>query len=88
MEHKTFGELTVLLNDAKRKVEVGAKYLHYKNNEKVYLVTGLSILEDNDQVAVKYAPESDPGVEFIRPLSSWLEIVEQDGKAVPRFSKI
>ncbi len=85
MSHKTFEELSSLLDDASGKVHVGAQYVHYKDSSRRYEVTGLSILEADDEVAVRYASVDEPHVEFVRPLYSWLEDVTWKNKIVPRF---
>ena len=88
MDHKPIFELKILLEDAAKQVVVGAKYYHYKNNEKFYTVSGLSILEETDEVVVKYVMDDHPEIEFVRPLSVWLEKVVWNSQAVPRFTKI
>lgn len=88
MDHKPIFELKILLEDAAKQVTVGAKYYHYKNDEKYYTVSGLSILEATDEVAVKYVMDDHPEIEFVRPLSVWLEKVVWNSQAVPRFTKV
>lgn len=87
MDHKSLEELRALLAEAAKKVSVGAKYYHYKDANKLYTVTGLSILEASDEVAVKYAMDTNPDIEFVRALTIWLETVDWNGQTVPRFSK-
>lgn len=88
MGHKTFAALHKMLDDGQSKVTVGGQYTHYKDAKKVYVITGLSILEANDSVAVKYARTDNPEVEFVRALDVWLETVEWQGQTVARFKKI
>ena len=87
MDHKPIFELKIFLLEAAQKVSIGEKYYHYKDEVKSYTVTGLSILEETDEVLVKYQMDSHPEVEFVRPLRIWLEQVEWDGKLIPRFTK-
>jgi len=71
-------------------VETGALYAHYRHPQLPYRVTGFTILEASDEVAVLYMAQ-EPGslpVLFARPLSSWLEAVEHDGKTILRFRKL
>lgn len=88
MEHKTFDELKAAMQGASSKVSVGSLYWHYKDSQSRYKVTGLSIMEDSEEVAVKYSSLKDSAVEFIRPLSSWLSETEWNGKVVPRFTLV
>lgn len=86
MAHKTLAELEHMIKAAALRVSVGGHYYHYKHPEVMYLVTGLSILEATDEVAVKYAMTDHLTVEFIRPLQSWLDTVDLQGRIVPRFT--
>jgi len=88
MDHKPIFELRILLENAKNQVAVGAKYYHYKDTEKYYTVTGLIIWEPTDEVIVKYTMDEHPEIEFVRPLTTWLEVVEWDSKQVLRFTKV
>lgn len=69
-------------------IHVGGRYTHYKHPEQPYEVKGLVVLEATDEVAVRYAVVGNPAVEFVRPLSSWLEAVDQVGKTVLRFTPL
>lgn len=86
--HKEQAELARAIEAAKSKVTVGAEYLHYKNKDKVYEVVGLGFLEANDELCVIYQAQYGEKLTFLRPLNSWLEHVEWEGKVVPRFIKI
>ena len=88
MAHLSLGELAKRIADAEREVEVGARYTHYKDSTKEYVVTELAILEATEEVAVIYQAQYDERVSFIRPLSSFTAIVHVDGTPTPRFSKI
>lgn len=88
MAHLTMDELADMLAMAKTKVIIGGQYAHYKHPDQLYRVTGLSILEATDEVAVKYAPVDNPEVEFVRSLTGWLQTVDWNGQAVPRFTEV
>ncbi|HEX4662074.1 MAG TPA: DUF1653 domain-containing protein [Candidatus Saccharimonadales bacterium] len=81
---KTEEALIAELADAETKVTVGAMYKHYKKGD-IYSVNGLGILEASNEVAVIYQAQYGENLVFIRPLSNWLEKVEKDGAAQPRF---
>lgn len=88
MDHKTFEVLEQELVAASELVAVGAQYVHYRSPSSRYLVAGLCIIEETDEVAIRYASLKQPRVEFIRSLSSWLSEIEWEGKTVERFRKV
>jgi hypothetical protein len=88
MDHTPLSELAANLAKASRSVAVGRQYTHYKDVHRPYTVTGLVILEDSEAVAVAYHVTSNPEVTFIRPLDSWLSVVEWHGQVVPRFRPV
>lgn len=77
-------ELSLLLANAGQKVEVGALYLHYKQDDR-YTVLDLAIHESDDEVMVVYRADYGDRVVFVRSLRSWLETVEYQGRIVSRF---
>lgn len=85
---KSYEVLKQELRDAASKVEVGGLYAHYKHPELSYKIKGLAVWEATDEVAVLYQPVHQPEVVFVRPLTSWLEAVEWEGKTLPRFTKV
>lgn len=85
--HKTFEEIRALIREADEQVEVGGKYRHSKSGT-IYIVDGFTILEETDELAVKYSPEGVKDVEFTRHLGSFIETVVVAGVAVPRFEKV
>lgn len=88
MAHLPLEELVQKLADAGREVEVGAHYTHYKDPTKEYLVKSLALLEATDEVAVIYeAQYNNPRVSFIRPSTSFCELVDVNGVPTPRFTK-
>ncbi len=88
MSHKSFGTLLYELSTAAEQVGIGAQYNHYKNPEILYCVVSLVILEATDEVAVTYSPITEPGISFVRPLTSWLEEVEGIGGKQQRFCRV
>ncbi|MDB5183003.1 MAG: hypothetical protein JWO47_787 [Candidatus Saccharibacteria bacterium] len=85
-DKKTYEELERELIEAAKSVQLGKYYAHYKHPEMPYQVKGLVIMEEDNAVVVRYASAKNNGVEFVRPLSVWLETVEWQGKTVPRFT--
>lgn len=87
MEHIAIEELAKQLAAAEKEVEVGARYVHYKNPTKEYVVTGLAVLEATDEIAVLYKAHYAEHVSFVRPLKSFCAMVDVEGVPVPRFVK-
>lgn len=82
-------ELTRLLAEAERLIEVGATYRHYKGNP--YKVVGLAFLDAEQTPCVIY--QALYGSDFmrkavwVRPIEVWLSKIVVDGKEVTRFQK-
>lgn len=66
---------------------VGGVYAHYKNLDKEYLVTGMSLNSDSDEWHVEYVPlyENAAAVKFNRSLVSWIAQANLEGKEVVRY---
>ncbi len=62
------------------------KYRHYKGNE--YQTHFIARDEDTHEEMVIYQDVLDPSLVWCRPLSVFLEMVEKEGKIVPRFEKL
>ena len=88
LTHVSQGELAHRLKEAGEKVTVDALYTHFKDPTKLYKVKLFAILEETEEAAVVYEPQYMEGILFIRPLASWLDIVEWEGQSVPRFTKV
>lgn len=86
--HTEESALSRLLRDAESRVEVGARYAHYKHPEKTYVVTGIGLMESAEEAAVLYTAEYGARLTWVRPLSNWLEEVVVEGTEVPRFQKL
>ncbi|MCA9324596.1 DUF1653 domain-containing protein [Candidatus Saccharibacteria bacterium] len=78
-------ELQNRLHTAKRQVEIGSLYKHYKGG--LYKVIGVAIEEKDNSIAVIYQAQYGKNLTFIRELDIWLEEVEFEGQKVKRFSK-
>ncbi|MBQ3489305.1 MAG: DUF1653 domain-containing protein [Clostridia bacterium] len=61
-------------------------YRHFKGN--LYEVIGLAKHSETLEDMVVYRALYEEGEFWVRPLSLWLEQVEQNGEKVPRFSYI
>ena len=68
--------------------QVGAIHVHYKNLDKEYQVTGISLNSDSDEWHVEYIPLYEGAVaqKFNRSLVTWLDPVIIDGKEITRYS--
>lgn len=85
-EKESQTQLSARLAEAAKQVTVGARYMHYKQLS--YKVLALALREEDNEPCVVYQAEYGDGVTWIRPVSSWIEEVEVNGKKVKRFTKI
>ncbi len=88
MAHRTQEELRHELTEAGALVTVGARYTHFKDPLHEYLVTGLAIIEATEEVGVLYEAQYDEHMTFVRPLNSFVEMVETPAGATPRFVRV
>lgn len=90
MAHKTSEELFEMIALAKKKVNVGGYYFHYKHPEQLYTLVDLIIIEASDEVGVLYRAEYPElkGIIFMRPIMDFLSIIEKDGVQVARFTYV
>jgi hypothetical protein len=58
-------------------------YRHYKGKE--YTVMGVARHSETEEELVVYRKEYDDHGLWVRPLGMFLEMVEVDGKTMPRF---
>jgi hypothetical protein len=79
-------QMSARLAKAATQVNVGARYMHYKRLS--YKVLALALREEDNEPCVVYQAEYGDCITFTRPLASWLEEVEVDGKKVKRFELI
>ena len=87
-EHKSHKQLVKEVEDANKKLTIGKTYQHYKDPKKLYKIVHFATLEATDELVVVYHAEYGQGMYFVRPLTEWLEVVEWQGKTVPRFKKL
>ncbi len=83
MDKIPYDQFVDMLAAARTKVEPGTQWHHYKGGE--YTVKDIVLLEETMSLAVVYTPAAHPTVAFVRPLTSWLEEVEFNGRVQPRF---
>ena len=83
--HKPHKRLLDEIVAAKKQVQLGVDYAHYKDSAKVYQPRYFATLEANDVLCVVYQAQYGDKLFFVRPLSEWIETVEWQGRAVPRF---
>jgi hypothetical protein len=76
--------LITILDDAKKHVEIGARYVHYKDLNAPYTVMGIGLIESTQEPAVIYQKGF---LTWIRPLTSWLETVDVEDAKIPRFQR-
>jgi len=72
--------------------EIGARYRHYKNL-KEYIILSVALHTETQEFLVVYQgqyndPELGSKPIFARPLAMFTETIEQEGKQVPRFTKL
>jgi hypothetical protein len=61
-------------------------YRHYKGRD--YTVIGVARHSETEEELVVYRPEYGERGLWVRPLAMFTEMVEVDGKVVPRFERI
>lgn len=83
--HKDHDQLHREIEEARKQVVVGGMYSHYKYPENTYEVINLGFIEATDAVCVIYRATYDKELIFVRPLDSWLDILELEGRKIPRF---
>lgn len=86
MAKETQLQLAERLEAAAAKVQADARYEHYKKLS--YKVLHVALREEDNQPVVVYQAEYGARAIWVRPLASWLETVEVDGKTVTRFKKL
>lgn len=62
--HKQQLQLKTELEDAQKKVTIGALYTHYKGEDKIYMVTGLGFVEATNELCVIYRAEYSEHLTF------------------------
>ena len=76
------------LEEAKRQVEVGGIYSHYKDPSRTYRVVDLAINTEYDTVWIIYQSLYEEKVTFLRSVEEWCEDVTKNGRKMKRFTLI
>lgn len=81
------------LNEAKKQVEIGGIYCHYKYPNEPYKAVDIRILESSLRLYAVYQRVNDnPPLPWLRSLkgkSGWLTPVKlPNGEKIPRFTKV
>lgn len=73
-----------ILDDAPH---IGDIYAHYKNLDKEYKVTGISLNSDSDEWHIEYIPlyEGVVAAKFNRSIATWMNKASVDRKEVERY---
>ena len=79
-------QLAARLAQAATKIEVGARYEHYK--KQTYKVLHLALREEDTEPCVVYQAEYGEQLIFTRPVTDWLEVIKVDGQVTQRFTKL
>lgn len=82
MAKKTYEELLAGLS---KLPDIFGGWVHYKGGR--YVADSYALLEKTLEPLVLYRPYAKAFPVFARPLSEWEEMVEHDGKQVPRFRR-
>lgn len=81
-------ELSERLKIAKTLIEIGATYRHYKSADMMYEVKDIVIQEADNEPCVIYRALYGNHITFSRPVKSWIEMVEAEGRPTTRFTKL
>ena len=76
------------LQEAKKLVQIGETYAHYKKAHQHYCVKDIALFEHDEEPCVVYQALYGEGLLWIRPLKNFLEDVEIQGKRISRFQKV
>lgn len=87
MAHTPLEALNNRCAHALNMIEIGAIYSHYRNHELNYKVLMLALDEETEEMCVVYQALYGEQLIWIRKLTKWSEMVEHNGKNVPRFNK-
>ncbi|MFA6522349.1 MAG: DUF1653 domain-containing protein [Patescibacteria group bacterium] len=80
--------LQKMLEEARKEVEVGAIYAHYKHPETSrYRVVDLAFIEADLAVSVIYQSMQD-GILWVRPVKDFVSTVYVDEQPMKRFEKV
>ena len=88
MAHKSEEEILIEVEKARKSVQVGALYFHYKHPEKYYVVEFVGVLEEAKEPCVAYRALYGKGILWVRTLKAFMEKIEVNGKKVSRFTRV
>ena len=84
MAHTSQEELNQKIEEAKKKVEVGATYFHYKSLDQFYIVEDIALMEETEEVCVVYKALYGDEITWVRTVENFLKKTEHR----PRFTKV
>jgi hypothetical protein len=87
MSHTSKETLEQNIGEARKKIEIGAIYTHYKTPEHKYVVEFIGILESSEEVCVGYRALYENGILWVRTVDNFLEEVDTPNGKSPRFIK-
>lgn len=88
MDRTTQEDLQEKLDKARKVVEVGALYTHFKDSKKLYVVESLGLLENTEEVCVSYRALYGRGILWTRTLDDFFAEKEVEGIKASRFNKV
>lgn len=88
MQHRSAEELKEELEEAKKKVVIGSRYSHFKDENSIYEIVDVVINEATEEPMVIYKDENGEKLTYARPLHSWDEIMEHDEQQIRRFTPL
>jgi hypothetical protein len=88
MSHTSLEELEKKVASARKLVEIGAIYSHYKTPEHKYIVEFVGLLEDKEEVCVGYRALYGNGLLWVRTLSNFTERIDTPEGEIQRFLKV
>lgn len=72
---------------AKRRIEVGELYYHYRTPNQFYRVLAIALDEATGKPCVVYQALYGEQLVWVRDLNVWCDKVEHEGQIIPRFIK-
>jgi hypothetical protein len=87
MSHTSAEELEKKLKDARKEVEIGGIYSHYKTPEHKYIIEFVGLLEEKEEVCVGYRALYGNGLLWIRTLNNLTEVIDMSEGKTLRFVK-
>jgi hypothetical protein len=87
MSHTSFEDLEKKITEARKKVEIGAIYIHYKTPEHKYIVEFVGLLEEKEEICVGYRALYGNGILWVRTIDNFTEEVDTETGKLKRFIK-